>query len=311
MMTDDRTNQPEASSCGERGGIAMDIAEGNPLDFAKEHVEEVRQGKRFEFGDNWSKFLQHLKDDQIVSAEASLCEMLEVSDLTGKTFLDVGSGSGLFSLAARRLGAKVHSFDYDPQSVACTKELRRRYCPNDPWWRIEHQSVLNEAYLASLGRFDVVYSWGVLHHTGAMWRALDHVHRTVAHGGLLFIAIYNDTGTQSARWRLLKQLYNVLPRPLRWPYTALVAMPLEMRALLSALASGHPGRYIKRWTETNERGMSHWRDAVDWIGGYPYEVATPEQIFEFYKARGFSLRRLKCVQGMACNEFVFRQDSNV
>jgi 2-polyprenyl-6-hydroxyphenyl methylase/3-demethylubiquinone-9 3-methyltransferase len=128
----------------------------------------------------------------------------------------------------------------------------------------------------------------------------------VAPGGLLFIAIYNDTGTQSARWRRIKQLYNALPLPLRWPYTALVAAPLEIRTLLSALASGHPSRYVKQWTQTNERGMSHWRDAVDWIGGYPYEVAKPEEIFEFYKSRGFNLRRLKCARGLGCNEFVFK-----
>ncbi len=121
----------------------MEIAERSRQDFAEEHVEEVRQGRRFEFGDNWYRFLQNLKEEQIVSAETSLREMLEISDLTGKKFLDAGSGSGLFSLAARRLGAQVHSFDYDPQSVACTKELRRRYSQNDPWWRIEHQSVLD------------------------------------------------------------------------------------------------------------------------------------------------------------------------
>src|ERR1044072_5239228 len=101
--------------------------------------------------------------------------MLEVDNLLGKKFLDVGSGSGLFSLAARRLGAQVHSFDYDPQSVACTGELRRRYFPDDLHWVVQQGSVLDQGYLASLGSFDVVYAWGVLHHTGAMWRALDNI----------------------------------------------------------------------------------------------------------------------------------------
>ena len=68
---------------------------------------------------------------RIEEAKASLKQMLDVDSLTGKTFLDVGSGSGLFSLAAIMLGVKVYSFDYDPQSVACTTELKRRYFPND------------------------------------------------------------------------------------------------------------------------------------------------------------------------------------
>ena len=95
------------------------------------HASEVSRGERFEFGKNWSRFLTTLTDDKIQSAEDSLRNMLETDDLAGKRFLDIGSGSGLFSLAARRLGATVHSFDYDPNSVACTAELRRRYFPTD------------------------------------------------------------------------------------------------------------------------------------------------------------------------------------
>ena len=110
----------------------------------------------------------------------------------------------------------MHSFDYDPNSVLCTQELKRRYSPEDLNWTIEEGSVLNEAYLSSLGRFDVVYSWGVLHHTGSMWKALENVGNLVEKGGALFIAIYNDEGTRSIRWRKVKQLYNYLPRYLRF-----------------------------------------------------------------------------------------------
>lgn len=135
---------------------------------------EIAKGQRFKFGANWKGFLAVLNEERIVLAEQSLRNMLDM-DLKGKRFLDVGSGSGLFSLAARRLGAIVHSFDYDPQSVACTEELRHRYFPSDDGWTVEQGSALDTQYLAHLGQWDIVYSWGVLHHTGAMWRALANI----------------------------------------------------------------------------------------------------------------------------------------
>ena len=136
---------------------------------AQQHQEEVAKGDRFRFGKNWQHFLANLTPRQIETAQGSLQSYLQLERLDGKTFLDVGSGSGLFSLAARRLGAKVRSFDYDEQSVECTRELRRRFFPDDTAWIIEQGSVFDKQYLGTLGTYDVVYSWGVLHHTGAMW----------------------------------------------------------------------------------------------------------------------------------------------
>ena len=120
---------------------------------------EIAQGDRFEFGQNWSQFLPIIDQERIQQAEMSLKDMLEVDSLTGKSFLDIGSGSGLFSLAARRLGARVHSFDFDPKSVFCTRELKKNYFPDDDSWKIEEGSVLDDEHMKSLGHFDVVYSW--------------------------------------------------------------------------------------------------------------------------------------------------------
>jgi 2-polyprenyl-6-hydroxyphenyl methylase/3-demethylubiquinone-9 3-methyltransferase len=271
-----------------------------------QHRAEVASGERFEFGKNWSRFLSVLEESHIEEAVASLREMLEVEDLRGRSFLDIGSGSGLFSLAARRLGARVHSFDYDPHSVACTTELRRRYFREDPEWVVESGSALDAEYVGRLGQFDVVYSWGVLHHTGRMWEALENARLPVAPGGRLFVAIYNHTGSQSTRWKKIKKTYNSLPRPLRAPFAALAIAPDEIKSALGSLLRLQPGEYVRSWTRySRNRGMSRWHDIVDWVGGYPYEAARPDEIFEFYRARGFTLTRMKCTGGLGCNEFVF------
>jgi len=149
---------------------------------ATQHEREVTAGRRFSFGRNWASFLKRLNQARIAEAEKNLIEFLGEKSLDRRSFLDVGSGSGLSSLAARRLGAMVTSFDYDGQSVACTEELRRRYLPDDPSWIIEQGSVLDTEYLAGLGQFDIVYSWGVLHHTGAMWQAMANIKTMVKTG---------------------------------------------------------------------------------------------------------------------------------
>lgn len=278
-------------------------------DIAVQHSREVESGERFEFGKNWAAFLSVLDDERISTAEASLRQMLECESLDGKRFLDIGSGSGLFSLAARRLGASVHSFDFDSNSFACTQELRRRYFPGDAQWRVEQGSALDAEYLNSLGKFDIVYSWGVLHHTGEMWRALENAVIPVSKGGKLFIAIYNDTGSQARRWHWIKKTYCRLPGPFKTPFAIAAIAPEEFKSLVRAAISLDPMSYVHSWTSyKNGRGMNRWYDIIDWVGGYPYEVATVDEIFDFYKQRGFVLRKVKSGGvGLGCNEFVFER----
>src|SRR5579859_783780 len=260
--------------------------------------KEISSGVRFEFGRNWSRFLRSLNEERMAVARRSLQEMLGLESLAGRSFLDVGSGSGLFSLAARQLGAQVRSFDFDPQSVACTRELRERYFPGDADWVVEEGSVLDEGYVGSLGRYDLVYSWGVLHHTGAMWQALENVSGLVADNGVLFIAIYNDQGWLSRYWHFIKRQYN--GGPIR--RVVIVAAHIPYFYLRAGAALALKGRRRVR------RGMSRWHDLKDWLGGYPFEVARPQAIRAFFLPRGFVLEKLRdCGRRHGCNEYVFRR----
>jgi 2-polyprenyl-3-methyl-5-hydroxy-6-metoxy-1,4-benzoquinol methylase len=265
-----------------------------------QHALETAAKIRFGFGANWSRFLKRLTRDRIENAETSLRKLLDVQTLSSKRLLDAGSGSGLFSLAARRLGASVHSFDFDPQSVACTAELKRRYAPSDPQWTVEEGSVLDLGYLAGLGKFDIVYSWGVLHHTGQMHQAFNNIVSCVAAGGTLVIAIYNDQGFTSRYWTAVKRLYNrsrlLRPVVIAFHFPYLVGVRFAVRALTGRLSV--------------ERGMSLWYDCIDWLGGYPFEVAKPEQILAFFRPLGFTLQNMTTCGGRhGCNEFVLRKGS--
>jgi 2-polyprenyl-6-hydroxyphenyl methylase/3-demethylubiquinone-9 3-methyltransferase len=269
------------------------------------HAEELSRGERFEFGANWAAFLDNLNDERIAEAESSLKTMLGVDSLEGKRFLDIGSGSGLFSLAAKRLGAQVHSFDFDPKSVGCARKLKERYFKDDPNWTIEEGSVLDEGYIRSLGSFDIVYSWGVLHHTGAMYQALDHAMIPVADNGQLFIAIYNDQAHRSRFWAKVKKMYcaNAPGKGL----VCLVFIPFFTAANLMAglLQFGNP---FAQFTEyKKQRGMSITHDWYDWLGGYPFEVAKPEEILYLYRSHGYELEKLATTNGLGCNQFVFRK----
>jgi 2-polyprenyl-6-hydroxyphenyl methylase/3-demethylubiquinone-9 3-methyltransferase len=251
--------------------------------FADPHYREVQAGERFPFGRNWARFLRHLDEERIVCAERSLTDSLGLDTLTDKRFVDIGCGSGLFSLAARRLGAKVTSFDYDADSVQCAQYLKARFYPDDGQWTIMQGSILDPVFMETLGRFDVVYAWGVLHHSGDQWKGFVHALSATKPEGRLLVALYNDQGWVSQYWKAVKWLYIHIPliRPLLIAFYVPYFIGLRWCV-----------RLLRR-QQSHERGMSLWYDMIDWLGGWPFEVATPNDVL----ARGSGIPSDLCQDG--------------
>jgi len=250
---------------------------------------------RFAFGKNWLIFRSDIDSARIIDAEESLRELLGMSRLDGLRFLDVGCGSGLFSLAARNLGAEVVSFDYDHDSVACTETVRAQFAPDCDRWRVLQGSILDKDFVSSLGMFDIVYSWGVLHHTGDVNLAMENVIIPTQSSTKLALAIYNHQGFLSAYWTRVKKLY------VRY----LALRPVIVLAHL--IYPSGPSLVLKLLRgQKLPRGMSWWTDLIDWLGGFPFEPLRPEDVFNFFSLRSFRLEKIKTVGGkLGCNEYCF------
>ena len=262
---------------------------------------------RFRFGANWLDFSRTLGADQLTEAEKSLRRLLERDTLAGLSFLDIGSGSGLSSLAARKLGARVHSFDFDKESVDCTTQLRERFFAGDREWTIEQGSILDDRYVHSLGTFEVIYAWGVLHHTGAMHKALAAAARLVAPGGLFAFALYHRT-MMCRLWRWEKRWYSGASPQAQRRARALYLALLRARFFVTRRDfQSHVANYH------SVRGMDFMHDVHDWMGGYPYESILASEVDALIRPLGFACVRATGtpltigIFGSGCDEYLYRR----
>jgi 2-polyprenyl-6-hydroxyphenyl methylase/3-demethylubiquinone-9 3-methyltransferase len=264
----------------------------------------------FAFGKNWAEFSKKVDEAKIQAAEQGLLKLLEKEEIVGKNFLDIGCGSGLHALSALRLGAaRVLALDIDADSVATTKTMLERHAPStDGHWQTGMKSVFDLAPETD-GLFDVVYSWGVLHHTGNLDRALGRAAACVARKGVFCFALYRRTWMDGF-WRAEK----------RWYAKASPEAQLRARRCYVALHRFLIGRE-KHENRINHyqsrRGMAYEHDVHDWLGGWPYESISPKEVEQKMRALGFEpvrefaakprFLRHSGVLGSGCDEYVYRR----
>lgn len=261
---------------------------------------------RFRFGENWADFARGLDERALRAAEEGLERLTGQQSLKNKSFLDIGCGSGLHALAALRLGAsRVMAVDLDPASVSTTEAVLRAHAPDEAW--DAQQLSVFDLDPDHHGRYDVVYSWGVLHHTGAMEQAIEKAAAMVGPGGLFIIALYRKTPF-CGFWAWEKRVYANASKSLQ---RSIKAIYLGLFRLAFLLRGRSFARYVRDY-DKNYRGMNFYTDVHDWLGGFPYESVRPREVVALLERLGFDAERDFLhptgigLFGTGCDEFTFR-----
>jgi SAM-dependent methyltransferase len=267
-------------------------------------MANAASSERFEFGKNWTRYVKRsFSEERVDIARRHMLKLLKREDLKGLDFLDIGCGSGIHSMAALQAGAgEIRSSDYDPNSVQAAKMVRG-YAGNPKNWVIERGDVLDENYIDSLGKWNLVYSWGVLHHTGDVWRALELAQRPVADGGLFYIALYSsDVQTDPDYWLRIKQEYNQAGAFERWR----MVWWYVWEHMMAKKISHFPIVFMRMVNYRFSRGMSLFSDIRDWLGGWPMQFVADKDVIDLLEQKhGMKLLNIKT--GEACTEFVFER----
>jgi SAM-dependent methyltransferase len=261
--------------------------------------------QRFEFGRNWHDFIQkNYGQDKVETSKNHILNFIEKDNLDGLTFLDIGCGSGLHSIAALQAGVSlVHGFDYDPDSVAATRFVQGQ-AGNPDNWTAEQGSVLDDKFMNNLPMFDFVYSWGVLHHTGDVWHAIQNAAGRVKPGGYFYIALYSadvQIDPTPEFWLQVKRNYVASG----WLKRRYMDIWYVWRFMMNRDIRRFP-EFLKRMQEHKKnRGMNIFTDIRDWLGGWPMEFVYDKEAIDFCKKMGFGLEKIST--GEANTEFLFRR----
>ncbi len=259
----------------------------------------IKKDTRFEFGQNWNLYSKSISDVEVNLAKQGIIKLMPTKTaLDSKSFLDIGCGSGIHSIAANTLGFEsITATDFDLKSVNTAISNKKIFNSNI---NIFQDDILNTKIK---NKFDVVYSWGVLHHTGNMEKAILNSRKLVNDEGYLIIAIYKKTYF-CKMWHFIKKLYCNSPRFIKKIFNfTFYTLRLSLYLI--------KGNKISKYKQI--RGMNLYFDSIDWLGGFPYESASKDVIVSmvgdgFELVKFFDAKPNLGLMGSACSEYTFKKN---
>lgn len=262
----------------------------------------------FAFGGNWADFARTVTENQVEEACRGLLRLLPQNAIKGKSFLYIGSGSGLHSVAALRLGASnVLAVDIDVESVATTRAVLERFASGSGS-QVKQLSVF-DLILSESERFDIVYFWGVLHHTGDLLRTIRCAAEMVGQDGF-FVAVYYRRIWTDPFWLREKRWYARASSDTQ-ARARTIFLNLFRLGLLPSRRS--PAQYSAVYM--TRRGMSFEHEIHDWMGGWPYESISAPEVEDLMRSLGFESVFAKCAARnvfrdhfrSGCDEYVYQR----
>ena len=237
----------------------------------------LKEDGNFSFGFNWVDYAKNRVDETIINQHLRDLQEIYGSIEKRGSLLDLGSGSGLSSLCFLKLRfSSVLSVDLDPFSIEAGQLLMSRFGESyKNRWSTAQANILDPMFVSqNAHKFDVVYSWGVLHHTGNMWEAIRNAASLVADKGIFHVTLYRSGGLYTQH---LRMKFGFLmsdkegKKRILFDYLNLIEKTVNHSVFIPK----------------DHRGMNHFNDALDWLGGVPYEVADPEVLQAFLYSLGF------------------------
>lgn len=261
--------------------------------------------QQFDFGENWVDFSNAVSSESFNQARQQFLELTGEVINEDKSFLDVGFGQGFNLLSATVQGMDVVGCDINPKCAEALKINVEHFGLDGANEKVHIHigSILDDSTISLLaddtlsdnGQFDIVHSWGVLHHTGNMNKAIDNAVSLVKPGGHFVVALYNKHWT-SPIWTGIKWFYCHVPSFIQKAMVHTLYGVIWLAKLV--VTRKNPFKM--------QRGMNFYHDVVDWVGGYPYEYASQKEVVEMLKMHGMSLEKVIPAEvPTGCNQFVF------